>query len=32
LDDWQVSRQTATGEAGKMVLPFGVELRLPREF
>ena len=32
LDDWQVSRRAATGEAGKIVLPFGVELRLPQEF
>jgi hypothetical protein len=32
LDVWRFSRQAASREAGRIVLPFGVELRLPRGF
>lgn len=32
LDTWERSRRAAESDEGKVVLPFGVELRLPREF
>jgi hypothetical protein len=32
LDVWQSSRRSATREAGRVVLPFGVELLVPLEF
>ena len=32
LDVWQTSRRSATRDAGRVVLPSGVELLLPREF
>jgi hypothetical protein len=32
LDDWEPLRRTATSESGGVVLPFGVELRIPSEF
>ena len=32
LDVWEKSRRAAAGDEGTVVLPFGVELPLPREF